>query len=277
MHRMTPLQGGFRGHAGGGKRVTVDEANDGETMQSMKGTAMHGESRKDIESPQNYGFTSVVAKADKDDKGNITGSAEGFMSAMGGSSSHAIVAVMDDRRHRLKDLKPGDSGMYRGKDDRQQFHLAGDGNYMSARNDRKQRFALVPPPDDDKKQQGGRSPTATTAAASGGSSGGSGGSDAKGKDDKKPKGQKPALDDNKKSEVAIEQNGKETFSQHGKFYSSVRGGSDSSHYYEDRKKSSQATEEHVHMRYKDFKIWVDKDGHWSELPILQKKDLHCKE
>lgn len=279
MHRMTPLQTGFRAHAGGGKRVLVDEANDGETMQEMKGTAMHGESRKNIESPQNYGFSSVVAKAEKDKEGKITGSAEGFMSAVGGASSFAYVGVMDDRRHRLKDLKPGDSGMFRGKNDRQQFHFAEDGTYMSARNDRKQRFALVDPPKDDDQKQGGGGggPTATTTAASSGGSSGGGGSGGKDGGDKKPTGQKPAMDDNKKSNVAIEQNGKETYSQHGKFYSSQRSGSDSSTYYDNRKKSTQATDAHVHMRFEGNKIWVDKSGHWSEGPIMQRKDGHCKE
>jgi len=266
MHRMTPLQTSHRSFAGGGKKVLVDEANDGETMQEMKGTAMHGESRQKIEAPQNYGFTSVVAKADKDDKGNITGSAEGIMSAMGGSSSHAVVGVMDDRRHRLKDLKPGDSGMYRGKDDRQQFHMAEDGNYLSARNDRKTRIALVDPPQQEEKQQ-------QNVRGQGPSSGG-GGEQQK---SKKPTGQKPAMDDNKKSSIALEQNGKETFSQHGQFYSSVRGGSDGSMYYDNRKKSSQATQMHVHMRFEDNRIWVDEEGHWSEMPIQQKKDKHCKE
>jgi len=264
---MTPLQTSHRSNAGGGKKVLVDEANDGETMQEMKGTAMHGESRQKIEAPQNYGFTSVVAKADKDDKGNITGSAEGIMSAIGGSSSHAVVGVMDDRRHRLKDLKPGDSGMYRGKDDRQQFHMAEDGNYLSARNDRKTRIALVEPPKQDDQQQ-----QSSQSRGGGGTSGG--------KDDKKskkPTGQKPAMDDNKKSNIAFEQNGKETFSQHGDYYNSVRGGSDSSTYYQNRKKSTQATDEHVHVRFNDNRIWVDKDGHWSEMPILQKKDKHCKD
>jgi Gp45 protein len=265
MHRMTPLQTAFRSHAGGGKRVLVDEANDGETMQEMKGTAMHGESRQNIESPQNYGFSSVVAKADKDDKGNITGSAEGFMSAVGGNSSFAYVGVMDDRRHRLKDLKPGDSGMYRGKEDRQQFHMAGDGNYMTARNDRVQRLALVDPPKDDEKQQ--------QQTRGGGPSSG-GGQQQK---SKKPTGQKPALDDNKKSSIALEQNGKETYSRHGQYYSSQRGGSDVSNYYDNRRKSQQTTQDHVHVRFEDNRIWVDMDGHWSESPIMQKKDRHCKE
>jgi phage gp45-like len=276
MHRMTPLQTAFRSHAGGGKRVLVDEANDGETMQEMKGTAMHGESRQNIESPQNYGFSSVVAKAEKDDKGNITSSAEGFMSAVGGSSSFAYVGVMDDRRHRLKDLKAGDSGMYRGKNDRQQFHFAEDGTYMTARNDRKQRFALVDPPQEDEQKPQGRSASATTAAAGSSSGGSSGGGQSKEKD-KKPTGQKPAMDDNKKSSVAIEQNGKETFSQHGQFYSSQRGGSDSSTYFDNRKKSTQCTTTHVHVRFEDNKIWVDEEGHWSEMPIQQKKDKHCKD
>jgi phage gp45-like len=208
-----------------------------------------------------------VHQADKGEDGQIEGSAEGFVSYMGGNRALPVIGVMDDRRHRLKELDEGDTAFYRGKDDRQQMHMTKDGNFMSSRNDRKQRFALVDPPKDESQQQaqgGGGSPS------SGGASGGK-------KEKKKATGQKAAKDDNLKSEVAIEQNGKETFSQHGKSFSSVRGGSDASNYYDNRKKSSQATEDHVHMRYEDFRIWVDKEGHWSEMPILQKKDGHCKE
>ena len=149
------------------------------------------------------------------------------------------------------------------KDDRQQFLLSKDGTYLSTRNDKVMRIALVdkePPPEQQQGQQQMRS-----------------GGQAQGGKKKKTYGQKSAKDDNKKSQVALEQNGKETYSQHGQFYASVRGGSDSSTYYDKRTKSTQATQDHVHVRFEDNRIWVDKDGHWSESPIMQKKDRHCKE
>jgi hypothetical protein len=310
MHRSTPSNTAFRAFSGGGSRVLVDKADDDKQMQEgNKCQGQHSEQWNNMEAPQNYGFTSVVHPADKNDDGQIESSAEGHVSFAGGNRSFPIMGNMDDRRHRMKEAKPGDSGMNRGAKDRQQFHMTKDANYMTCRNDRKQRMALVPKEEEKKEGGGGRSGAAArafqfsvsalagehitpseaearalgstspeamaVADGGGGSSGGAAGGKGGGKE--KLKGQKPAFEDNEKSDIAFEQNGKENFHQHGQYYSSTRGGSDVSNYYENRKKSSQATENHVHMRYEDFKIWVDKEGHWSEMPIMQKKDKHCKE
>jgi len=114
-------------------------------------------------------------------------------------------------------------------------------------------------------------------AADSGGGGAPAGGDAGGQDSQsnKPTGQKTLHKE--ETDIAVEQNGKETYSQHGQYYASQRSGSDSSTYYQDRKKSTQATQEHVHVRFNDNRIWVDKDGHWSESPIQQRKDKHCKE
>ena len=302
MHRMTPSNTAFRAFSGGGSRALVDKVDDDKQMQEgNKCQGQHSEQWNNMEAAQNYGFTSVVHEADKNDDGQIEDSAEGHVSFAGGNRSFPTMGNMDDRRHRMKEAKPGDSGMHRGAKDRQQMHMTKDGNFHTCRNDRKQRMALVAPEDDKKKDGGGgrsggaavsvsalagvhalpepepSGPSAMTAAAGGGSSGGAGAAGGKGGGKEKLKGQKPAFEDNEKSDIAFEQNGKENFHQHGQYYSSTRGGSDVSNYYENRKKSSQATENHVHMRYEDFKIWVDKEGHWSEMPIMQKKDKHCKE
>jgi phage gp45-like len=271
MHRMTPSNTANRSYTAGGARTLIDKINDKGTMQSTKdNTGMHSEKFPSVEAPQNYGFTSNVHEAEKDKDGKIISSAEAFMSFPGGNRSFGYVGVMDDPRHRVKELAPGDNCQYRGKDDRQQMHMSKDGNYYTSRNDRVQRLALVDPPKDDKKQE--QAPAGGQQQAKGG------GDDKDAAGNKKPKGQKLATDDNKKSEIALEQNGKETYSRHGEYYNSVRGGSDSSVYHKDRKISSQATDKHVHMRFKDMaKIWVDEDGHWSEGPIMQKKDKHCKE
>jgi len=255
---------------------------------------LKGETATGVEHVENYGTTSHPAKQDEDENkgkqqksqqasaggggaggagGGSPGTvgeqpegdaAEPIVAYMNGSRSHPVILAVGDRRHRLVELEEGDVAQHRLKDDRQQVLLSKDGTYVSTRDDKIHRTALVPKPQDD-KQQGGQD-----------QSRGGGGEQKDGKQ-KKSYGQKSAKDDNKKSSVAIEQNGTQTFSQHGQFYTAQKGGSDASVYHQDRKHSAQATDAHVHVRYGDNKIWVDKDGHWSELPILQKKDKHCKD
>lgn len=273
--RASPFESSHRAYHSGGSRSVIEKADDSKLMQEHSGNFMKGESRKGVESPQNYGFTSVVHEADKDKDGNIEMGAESFVSFQGGNRSFPVYGNTDDRRHRLHGLKEGDSAMFRGKDDRQQFHLSGDGNYMTARSDRKQRIALVPPPQDDKKQQGGGgSPQVSALAGNGGSGAASGGGKDGGK--KKPTGQKDALDDNKKSDIYFDQSGSVQDLGHGASHAAQRP-SDSSTFYTDRTKSTQATDSHVHIRLKDMRIFVDESGCWSEVPILVKKDVHCKE
>lgn len=281
MHRTTPLHISFRSYYAGGSKSVVESADDSKLMQEMKGSGLKNQSHDKVESPQNYGFTSVVMDADKDEDGNVTHGAETTLNYMGGSTSLPMAGAMDDRRHRLKELGKGDSAMFRTKDDRQQFHLADDGNYMSARSDRRQRIALVPPPEDEdkKQQQGGRSPSVSAqASGSGGGSGGgsSGGTGGDKKKSKEPTGQKSALDDNKKSEIYYDQSGSESVNRHGQAHSSQRPG-DSTTFFGDRKKSTQTTDDHTHLRTMDFRIFTDKEGCWSELPIQVKKDRYCKE
>jgi len=54
------------------------------------------------------------------------------MSFIGGSRSFPVAGAMDDRRHRLRGLSPGDAAMNRGKDDDMQIHLTSSGMYHSA-------------------------------------------------------------------------------------------------------------------------------------------------
>ena len=240
---------------------------------TSKNLGMSGEQFPQQEAPQNYGFTSVVHAADKDKDGNITGSAHGFMNFPGGNRSMGYVGVMDDRRHRLKELDKGDTAFYRGKDDKQQFHMHEKGTYLTTRDDKVFRAALVAKAQDDQQQQ-------PQGRGGGGAQGGAGG----GKDDKdeagnkKPQGQKSARDDNMKSQVAIEQNGTTTYSQYGEAYGSQKGGSDSTvHWGKDKKKSAQSTEMHTHIRFGEHRIYNDKDGNFWTIPCLVKKDEHCKE
>ena len=326
MHRHTGANTLHRAYSSGGSRTLIEEADDKTLMQGMKGTAMKGEARKDVESPQNYGFTSVVADAKKGKDGQIEQSAEGFMSYMGGNRSFPVCAVMDDRRHRLKNLgedaAKGSVALHGLKEWGQQFLNTDTGMFMTGNKEKKTRIQLVENQNGKKQTQpsGGRSggaqagtqagtrevpllprtfrtksgvefeietfeldePSVTPFADGGGSSSGGGaggGAGGGGEQEGKSKATGQKTLHKEETDIALEQNGKETFSQHGQFFNSVRSGSDASNYHENRKKSSQATDKHVHMRFEKNRIWVDDEppGHWSELPILQKKDKHCKE
>jgi hypothetical protein len=179
MHRATPANTSFRAYSAGGARATVSSIDDNKLMKEMGGNFMKGESRTKIESPQNYGWSSVTFDPDQEQAGGQGGGSgpETFISFMGGNRSFPVAGPIDDRRHRLKGLDKGDVGMFRGKDDAQQFLLLEKGNFMSMREDKKFRFALVP----DKRQQQSR----------GGQQG-------------QQKGQQSTYDDNEKSETFYE-------------------------------------------------------------------------
>jgi hypothetical protein len=142
MHRATPLSSSFRAFVAGGARSVVTSINDMTQMQEMGGRFMAGEMRKALEAPQNYGFTSVVHKAEEF-AGKIMGSAETFMQFMGGNRSFPVAQNMDDRRHRLTNLKDGDTAMFRGRGDMQQFHMTQDGGFWSGPRDKTLRMQLV--------------------------------------------------------------------------------------------------------------------------------------
>ena len=76
MHRATPLNSSFRGYVAGGARSVVDKIDDSKLIQEMSGNFMKGETRSAVESPQNYGFTSVAHEATKDAMGRIIDGAE---------------------------------------------------------------------------------------------------------------------------------------------------------------------------------------------------------
>jgi hypothetical protein len=154
MHRSTPMNSSFRSYTAGGARSAVHQADDSKLMQEMGGNFMHGETRKGVESPQNYGFTSVVMDADKDQDGNVTGSAECIVSFMGGNRSFPVAGPMDDRRHRLKDLDKGDVAMFRTNKDQLQFHLTQTGAFLTGPTNKKLRMQLVDP---DQQGSGGGS------------------------------------------------------------------------------------------------------------------------
>jgi phage gp45-like len=169
MHRATPAQTLHRSYDSGGARTTISAVDDGPQMQEMAGNFMKGESRKAIEAPQNYGFSSVVRDAVMGSDGLIESSAEGFVSFLGGNRSFPVCAVMDDRRYRLKQLAKGDVAMFDYL--QHQIHLNNDGMFVTGRTDKKLKFQLVDPP-----QQSGNSAAGASVGTHDASSGSSGGS-----------------------------------------------------------------------------------------------------
>jgi hypothetical protein len=112
MHRATPLNTSFRAYTAGGARTMISAVDDMKMMQEMAGNFMKGETRDKVESPQNYGFSSVVRAATKDAQGIIKEAAEGFISFIGGNRSFPVCAIMDDRRFRPMGLKEGENAQY---------------------------------------------------------------------------------------------------------------------------------------------------------------------
>lgn len=165
MHRATPLQSSMRGYCGGGARSCVDKVDDSKLMQEMGGNFMANESRIGVEAPQNYGFTSVVFDAEKDKDGKIQACAETFVGFMGSNRSLPVTGNMDDRRHRMYKLEKGDSAMFRGRGDKQQFHMTQDGGFWTAPQNKTVRMHLV-------QQDSESNATMQQSGGSGGSSGG---------------------------------------------------------------------------------------------------------
>jgi len=148
MHRSTPVATYLRAFSSGGARSIVDKIDDAKLMQEMAGNFMKGETRSKVEAPQNYGFTSVVMPADRDAAGKIIAAAEAIINFIGGSRSFPVAAVMDDRRFRLKGLKPGDVGMFDHL--QQQFHFTGAGAFLTGLAGKVIRLQLAEP---DKQQE----------------------------------------------------------------------------------------------------------------------------
>jgi Bacteriophage Mu Gp45 spike protein len=170
VHRSTPLNSIFRAYTAGGARGVVDQIDDSQLMQAMGGNFMHGESRKDVEAPQNYGFSSVTFDAEKDAMGAIQSAAEHFSSFIGGNRTLAVAAAIDDRWHRLINLLKGDTAMFRGRGDKQQFHMSEDGGFWTAPQDKTVRMHLLQEDSESNstQQSGGG------GSSGGGSSGGGG-------------------------------------------------------------------------------------------------------
>jgi phage gp45-like len=142
MHRATPLNTSIRSYTAGGSRCVLGKADDSKLMQEVSCSIMHNEARKEIEAAQNYGFTSVHFDPEQDENGKTVG-AESFLGFMGGNRSFPTSGPTDDRRHRLYKLETGDTAMFRGRGDKQQFHMTKDGGFWSAPQDKTVRMQLL--------------------------------------------------------------------------------------------------------------------------------------
>ena len=156
MHRATPLNAIFRAYCAGGSRSVVKTIDDNKLMQQMTGNIMSGESRDQVDAPQNYGFTSVVFDAEHAAMGGLVGG-EVAHSFLGGNRTYPVAGAMDDRRHRLFKLLQGDTAMFRGRGDKQQFHMTQDGGFWTAPQDKTVRMHLLQQDSESNSTMGGGS------------------------------------------------------------------------------------------------------------------------
>lgn len=82
-------------------RGTVAGVDDDAQAQSVQIDLLADETHEGVERFQEYGFTSVPHAG-----------AEVIMVAVGGLRSHGIVIAVEDRRYRMKSLKPGEVALY---------------------------------------------------------------------------------------------------------------------------------------------------------------------
>ncbi|MGD9766587.1 MAG: phage baseplate assembly protein [Pseudolabrys sp.] len=112
-----------RAYVGFSRGVLV-KANDDPKMQEGNVRVLANEEHTDIERFQNYGFSSVPL-------GGSDGKyPEVVIAYLGGNRSHPVILAADDRRHRPKSLKPGESIQY--DDLGQKVHLTRDGIVVDA-------------------------------------------------------------------------------------------------------------------------------------------------
>ena len=91
-------------------RAIVTAVLDDQGFQVLQLKGLPREVLDKIERFQNYGFTSVP----------LIGS-EAIVTFIGGSRSHGVAIAVDDRRHRKKNLQPGESAQY--SDEGDSIHL----------------------------------------------------------------------------------------------------------------------------------------------------------
>ncbi|AWN43173.1 phage baseplate assembly protein domain-containing protein [Methylobacterium durans] len=110
-------------------RTTVTKVNDDPRMQEVDVNGLHDELKTGVERVQNYGFSSVPLPPSQEGRAEGQSGdqqkmrhAEAVILSGTGNRSHPLVIAIDDRRHRPKKLKPGESAQY---DDQGQSWLVG--------------------------------------------------------------------------------------------------------------------------------------------------------
>ncbi len=108
-------------------RATLNKANDDPMMQEMHLDFFNNDSRKNIERVQDYGFSSMPIPRSKQEGKQQSGSgsggdvkpeqpkgeaAEAVVMYQGGQRNHPVIVAVDDRRHRPRQLKPGENAQY---------------------------------------------------------------------------------------------------------------------------------------------------------------------
>jgi phage gp45-like len=197
----------MRSYTAGGSRSVVDQVDDSKFMQEMAGNFMANETRNGVESPQNYGFTSVVFDAEKDAMGKIKASAETFIGFMGGNRSFPVAGNMDDRRHRMYKLEKGDSAQFRGRGDYQQFHMTTDGGFWTAPQDKTLRMQLLQKDSQSnstQSQSGAGGTAGTTARIETRDSGTTSSDGSSGQGQQQQKGQEAVYKDGQKSPLFVD-------------------------------------------------------------------------
>lgn len=151
--------------------------------------------------------------------------------------------------------KEGDVALYRtsDSDNIQQFHLTEEGPRLSSV--KKWKMQLIPE-EGGQSGQGGQS-----GGSSGGSSGGQGGQQGEKKD-----GQNVAFKRETNNYLEFDPETKKATMRFGDGHVTASDKAMTMH-YKDETISHRVTDQHVHMRFKDFKIWIDETGCHSSHPI----------
>lgn len=82
-------------------RAVVRRADDSAKMQLLQVDVLTDETRDEVERVQNYGFTSAPFDG-----------AEAVVLFVGGRRDHGLAVAVDDRRHRMTGLQPGEVAVY---------------------------------------------------------------------------------------------------------------------------------------------------------------------
>lgn len=82
-------------------RATVTSVDDARQVQDLQVELLEGEVRDEVERFGEYGFTSVPPK-----------DSEAVVIFVGGRRDHGLAIGVEDRRYRLKNLQPGEVGVY---------------------------------------------------------------------------------------------------------------------------------------------------------------------